>query len=123
MCGRAVCGGFKDFLPLNDQFNSIPTNQAGILLWSLFTALTPYAAAQGLAPAIAARILLGAGEGVAFPAVHSMIGEFVPPSRRSLAVAVITGASYVGAVVAFALTPWIIQHYGWQQVRAPGQQA
>jgi predicted MFS family arabinose efflux permease len=38
-------------------------------------------------------------------------------SRRSLAVAVITGASYVGAVVAFALTPWIIQHYGWRQVR------
>lgn len=38
-------------------------------------------------------------------------------SRRSLAVAVITGASYVGAVVAFALTPWIIQHYGWRQAR------
>ncbi len=58
-------------------------HQAGILLWSLFTFLTPAAAAKGLGPAIAARVLLGAGEGVAFPAVHSMIKEFVPPRYSS----------------------------------------
>ena len=65
-------------------------------------------------------------------ATHLFVGERLPDgrltpyaatptppttcSRRSLAVAVITGASYVGAVIAFALTPWIIQHYGWRQV-------
>lgn len=65
--------------PMNNPQSQHPPPQAGILLWSLFTFLTPAAAAQGLAPAIAARVLLGAGEGVAFPAVHSMIGEFVPP--------------------------------------------
>jgi ACS family sodium-dependent inorganic phosphate cotransporter len=47
---------------------------AGVALWSLFTGLTPQAAAGGAASLLAARVLLGVGEGVAFPAVHSLIG-------------------------------------------------
>eukprot|EP00952_Eustigmatos_sp_NYUAD-ZCMA_P008859 36743-Eustigmatos_ZCMA.PRE.1 len=39
-----------------------------------------------------------------------MIASYVPASRQSLAVGIITAASYLGAVVAFALTPWLIQH-------------
>lgn len=44
-------------------------------LWSLFTGLTPQAAAGGTANLLSARVLLGIGEGVAFPAVHALIGE------------------------------------------------
>lgn len=47
----------------------------GVALWSLFTVVTPQAAAAGTAPLLAARVLLGVGEGVAFPAIHSIIGE------------------------------------------------
>lgn len=47
---------------------------AGVTLWSLFTCLTPAAAAAGTAPLLAARVLLGLGEGVAFPSIHSLIG-------------------------------------------------
>lgn len=45
----------------------------GVALWAFFTLITPQAA--GIAPLLAARVLLGVGEGVAFPAIHSMIGE------------------------------------------------
>jgi len=48
---------------------------AGVALWSLFTVVTPQAAAAGTASLLAARVLLGVGEGVAFPAIHSIIGE------------------------------------------------
>jgi hypothetical protein len=47
----------------------------GVFLWSLFTVLTPGAAAAGTVPLLAARVLLGVGEGVAFPSIHSMIGK------------------------------------------------
>jgi ACS family sodium-dependent inorganic phosphate cotransporter len=48
---------------------------AGVALWSLFTVVTPAAAAAGTPQLLAARVLLGVGEGVAFPAIHSIIGE------------------------------------------------
>ncbi len=46
----------------------------GVAIWSLFTFLTPEAAASGTAGLLACRVLLGLGEGVAFPAAHSLIG-------------------------------------------------
>lgn len=90
-----------------------------MLLWSIFTILTPFLShtQYGVGATILARVLLGLGEGVAFPAIHSMVSKYVPVARRSVAVGVITAASYVGAVLAFALTPWLINSSGgWPSV-------
>eukprot|EP00239_Pterosperma_sp_CCMP1384_P012157 CAMPEP_0197866514 /NCGR_PEP_ID=MMETSP1438-20131217/44255_1 /TAXON_ID=1461541 /ORGANISM="Pterosperma sp., Strain CCMP1384" /LENGTH=487 /DNA_ID=CAMNT_0043485085 /DNA_START=895 /DNA_END=2358 /DNA_ORIENTATION=- len=87
---------------------------AGVLTWSLFTFLTPTAAAFGTAPLFAARLGLGLGEGVAFPAIHSLISRHVPLDRQSTAVGVVTAASYLGAAAAFQLTPIIIRHFSWE---------
>lgn len=59
---------------LADMYGGKPVLTAGVALWSLFTVVTPQAAAAGTVPLMAARVLLGVGEGVAFPAIHSMIG-------------------------------------------------
>jgi hypothetical protein len=59
---------------LADRYGGKAVLAAGVALWSLFTGLTPQAAAGGAASLLAARVLLGVGEGVAFPAVHSLIG-------------------------------------------------
>lgn len=59
---------------LADKYGGKPVLTAGVALWSLFTVVTPQAAAAGTVPLMAARVLLGVGEGVAFPAIHSMIG-------------------------------------------------
>lgn len=55
-------------------------------------------------------------QGVAFPAVHSMIARIVPRSRQSTAVAVVTAASYAGSAIAAGVSPWIITHVSWQAV-------
>ena len=49
---------------------------AGVGLWSFFTFATPSAAQGGTATLLAARVLLGVGEGVAFPSIHSLISRW-----------------------------------------------
>lgn len=86
---------------------------AGLAVWSFATFITPSAAFAGTIPLIAVRIFLGLGEGVAFPAVHSIISRSVPRSKQSLAVGIVTAASYAGAALAFLIVPSIIQNFGW----------
>jgi len=86
----------------------------GVVMWSLSTCLTPAAAALGAAPVIAMRVILGLGEGVAFPAIHSLIARHVPTQHQSKSVGIVTAASYVGAALAFQFTPLIIDETSWQ---------
>ena len=86
---------------LADSFGGKRVLALGVLGWSLATFVTPLAAAGGAIPLVAARVTLGAGEGVAFPAVHSLISRHVPKDRQSTAVAAVTAASYGGAAFAF----------------------
>ena len=86
---------------LADSFGGKRVLALGVIGWSLATFVTPWAAAAGAVPLVAARVLLGAGEGVAFPAVHSLISRHVPKDRQSTAVAAVTAASYGGAAFAF----------------------
>ena len=50
---------------------------AGVIVWSVFTCLTPTAASLGLAlvPLMVCRAAMGMGEGVAFPAISSLFSE------------------------------------------------
>ena len=80
----------------------------GVVAWSLATFLTPAAAAAGAVPLVVARAALGAGEGVAFPAVHALIARHVPSDYRTTAVATVTAASYAGAAFAFGVTPYVV---------------
>jgi len=85
-----------------------------MLLWSIATAFTPAAAAAGPVQIISARILLGAGEGLALPAIHSMINKYVVYAQRSLAAATVTSACYLGALTSNFLAPKIIEKFDWQ---------
>lgn len=87
---------------LADRFGGKAVLASGVALWSLFTLLTPEAASMGAAPLLAARVLLGVGEGIAFPSIHSMIARNVPQASQSTAVGVVRawggGAEAGGAV-------------------------
>lgn len=50
---------------LADRYGGERVLEAGVLFWSLLTLLTPWAASQGIIPAILVRIGLGLGEGEA----------------------------------------------------------
>jgi len=57
--------------------------------WSAFTLLTPPAALLSLPILLAARVGLGLGEGVAYPAIFSLYARWVPERERSRAVALL----------------------------------
>jgi MFS family permease len=103
-----IAGGW-----LADRFGGKPVLAGGVVVWSLFTALTPPAAAGGFAALIAARIGMGVGEGVSFPSIYSLFSRWVPAQERSRAVGLVFSAIPLGTVFALTVTPWIVIHFGW----------
>jgi ACS family sodium-dependent inorganic phosphate cotransporter len=84
-----------------------------VIWWSLFTMLTPAAAYVSLAALILARIALGLGEAVVFPACINMVGRWVPPAHRSRAVALFTSGLSLGTVFSLPVTGWLVRDFGW----------
>jgi ACS family sodium-dependent inorganic phosphate cotransporter len=103
-----IAGGW-----LADRFGGKPVLAGGVVIWSLFTALTPPAAAGGFAALLAARIGMGVGEGVSFPSIYSLFSRWVPARERSRAVGLVFSAIPLGTVFALIVTPWIVIHFGW----------
>jgi len=85
-----------------------------MLLWSCATAVTPIAAAAGTVQVLGARVLLGVGEGLALPSVHSMLRRYVPKGRRSVAASAVTSACFLGALLSNYIAPIVIEKYDWQ---------
>lgn len=85
----------------------------GVVLWSLFTALTPPAAFASFAALIAARVLMGMGEGVTFPSIYALFSRWVPAQRRSRAVGLVFSAIPLGTVFAQLTTPLLVTSWGW----------
>jgi ACS family sodium-dependent inorganic phosphate cotransporter len=98
---------------LADRFGGKPVLAAGVLSWSLFTALTPPAAFLGLGALLAARIGMGLGEGVAFPSVYALYARWVPAIERSRAVGLLFSAIPLGTVFAQLATPVLVTSFGW----------
>ena len=84
-----------------------------VLVWSLFTFVTPVAAMAGFGALLLARIGMGAGEGVALPAVYSLYGRWLPRHEFSRAIGATFSAMTLGIVFGMAATPWIIVNFGW----------
>lgn len=109
--GTQLLGG-----SLADRFGGKRVLAAGLLAWSACTFFTPAAAMMGAPALITTRIAMGLGEGVAFPAVHSLISVAVPAGFQSTAVAIVTAASYAGAALAAGVSPYIISVWSWPAV-------
>ncbi|MEP3050097.1 MAG: ACS family MFS transporter [Erythrobacter sp.] len=88
----------------------------GVLLWSLFTILTPPGAALGLAALITVRILMGMGEAVTFPAVFSLYARWIPMKERARSVAFSNSGIPLGTIFALLATPVIVAKFGWEWV-------
>ena len=99
---------------LADRYGGKMVLGVGVVFWSLFTLLTPLAAAAGMIALFAARIGLGVFEGVTLPAIHSMLGRWLPRDERSRAVGVVFSAMPLGTVFALLLTPVIVLRFGWE---------
>ena len=87
-----------------------------VLLWSLFTVLTPPAAYASFAILIFARFMLGIGEGAAYPAAYNLVYAWMKPGEISRSISLTTAASTLGTVFAFLVAGKLIGLYGWPWV-------
>ena len=85
----------------------------GVAVWSVATFITPGAARMSFTMLFAVRILLGLGEGVNFPAIHSLTARWMPQRERARTLALNFSGMYLGTVVALILSPLIIARFGW----------
>lgn len=99
---------------LADRYGGKAVLGIGVLLWSLFTMLTPPAAALGFTLLIITRIAMGMGEAVTFPSIYSTFSKWVPLTERSRSIGFITSAIPLGTVFALIVTPIIVQAWGWE---------
>ncbi len=99
---------------LADRFGGKIVLGLGVLIWSAFTFVTPIAAMATLPLLILARVGMGLGEAVTFPAIYSMYSRWVPQTERSRAVALANSGIPSGTVFATIMTPIIAVQLGWQ---------
>ena len=99
---------------LADRFGGKVVLGTGVLLWSLFTLLTPPAAHLGLAALITVRVLMGMGEAVTFPSIYSTYARWVPLRERSRAIGLSNSGIPMGTVFALIVTPYIVEAFGWE---------
>ncbi len=96
-----------------DRFGGHRVLAAGVAIWSIATFVTPFAAAAAFSALLAARVLLGLGEGVNFPSIHSLTARWTLPSERARVLSVNYSGMYVGTVAALSASPLIITYLGW----------
>ena len=106
-----ILGGY-----LADKYGGKYVLGFGVLAWSLFTFLTPIFAYQGFFAIFLIRVLLGLGEGVAFPSIHSLYARWIPFTERTRVIAITNSGISAGTVFGFALTTIIITMYSWELV-------
>ena len=118
--GRVLSAFFVGYLltqvlggRLADRFGGKIVLGIGVLSWSLFTLITPLAAAAGFAALLAARIGMGVGEGVTFPSIYSLFGRWLPKAESARGIGVIFSAIPLGSVFALLATPFIVVTWGW----------
>ncbi|WP_233807721.1 MFS transporter [Paraburkholderia sp. HP33-1] len=103
-----VIGGW-----VSDRFGARRTLLFCGAIWGLATVFTGLAG--GLATLLAARLVLGFGEGATFPAATSAMSRWVAKEKRGFAQGITHAASRVGNAVAPALIVIVMTTWGWRE--------
>ena len=101
---------------LADKYGGKKVLGYALIIWSLFTIVTPFFAYSGLWWLIFIRILLGLGEGVTFPAWHSIYARWIPFTERTRAVGFTNSGIAAGTVFGYVVAAVIIANYSWEWV-------
>jgi ACS family sodium-dependent inorganic phosphate cotransporter len=99
-----------------DRFGGKKILMAGVALWSVATFFTPIAASLSFGILLLMRALLGAGEAVNFPAVHSIAARWTIASERARAISLHFSGVAFGTVIALLVSPALVLWLGWPSV-------
>jgi MFS family permease len=99
---------------LVDRFNVNWVMAIGFFLWSAATGVTGIL--HGFAALFVARLILGIGESVAYPAYSRILAKYFPGSQRGFANAVIASGLACGPAFGMLLGGMLIARFGWRSV-------
>jgi ACS family D-galactonate transporter-like MFS transporter len=99
---------------LVDRFPVKWVYAAGYLVWSLATAATGFIATFPLL--LLARLVLGMGESVAYPACSKIIVQNFPETRRGMANALVDGGSKIGPGLSTLAGGLLVSEFGWRSL-------
>jgi MFS family permease len=101
---------------LADKYGGKTILGVGVLLWSIFTILTPIFAHNGFFALLFIRILIGLGEGITFPSWHSLYARWIPFNERTRAIAITNSGISAGTILGYVAAALIIASYSWEWV-------
>ena len=120
--GQVLAGFFYGYIVtqfpggiLANRYGGKPVLLVGVLLWVLCDALT-VPAASVFPLLMLARVGMGLGEGVNFPADHAMIAAWFVQQERSGFLGLISAGVDVGTIISSGLSPVIADRFGWQYI-------
>ncbi len=85
---------------------------AGYLVWTIATVLT--GAVHGFTALILARLLLGVGESVAYPAISRLVVENFHEQQRGTANSLIDAGSKIGPALSILAGGLLVDEFGWR---------
>ncbi|XP_065854345.1 probable anion transporter 3, chloroplastic [Euphorbia lathyris] len=97
---------------LVDKYGGKRVMAWGVGLWSFATLLTPWAANHSTACLLAVRAFFGLAEGVALPAMTTLLSRWFPTQERASAVGVSMAGFHLGNVAGLLLTPMMLSTVG-----------
>ncbi len=97
---------------LVDRFDAKWVFALGFFIWSVSTAFTGLL--HGFVALLIARIVLGIGESVAFPAYGKIIGTHFKESRRGFANAVVITGLALGPALGMLIGGNVVDRFGWR---------
>lgn len=83
----------------------------GVIVWSLFSALTAYA--NGFWTLFFCRVMVGVGEATLGPAAISLLSDYFPPIKRATVTSIYSMGIAIGAGLA-ALLGGSLSQFGWR---------
>jgi MFS family permease len=97
---------------LVDRYDVKRVFAAGFLLWSLATAAVGWI--TGFGWLLCARVILGIGESVAYPAYSRILARDFPEHRRGLANSLVDAGSKVGPALSTLAGGLLVDRFGWR---------
>jgi MFS family permease len=97
---------------VSDRFGAKRTLICCALIWAIATALTGLAG--GFASLIAARLLLGLGEGATFPAATTAMATWFAKDKRGMAQGITHSCARLGNAIAPILVYALIKAFNWR---------